>query len=166
MAYNLITDLYAAHLTSAVEPEIDDVCEALAGMIFATLTPLPLRRPLKGVSSTAVVTPPDLPWAVVLPNGQNREEKLDQINVAFWHGLDLMFLFGQPMPADTQVKANLDYLLATRLALSVNQHLDVGVRRIGWLGWDWRPFEYAGKEWAGIIIHLEAETQYGMRAGW
>lgn len=167
MAYNLVTDLYTAHLAAGdTEPEIDDVCRALGGLITAAVMPLPLTKPLKGVTAAAIATPPDLPWAVVLPGGEGREEKLDQIRVAHWHSLDLLYLFGQPATTEPQTLRNLDYLYATALAVSANRNIDTGVHRLGITGWDWRPVEYAGKEWSGMVLHFQAQTVYGMRAAW
>ena len=37
MAYNAVTTLYTAHTGAATEPEIDDVCAALAAMILAVV---------------------------------------------------------------------------------------------------------------------------------
>ena len=167
MAYNLVTDLYTAHLAaSATEPEIDDVCRAVAGLITAVVMPLSLSKPLKGVTAAAIAEPSKVPWAVVLPGGEGREEKLDQLRVAHWHSLDLLYLFGQPATTEPQTLSNLDYLYATTLAISANRNLDTGVHRIGVTGWDWRPVEYAGQTWSGMVLHLQAQTVYAMRAAW
>ena len=166
MAYNLVTDLYTAHTGATTEPEIDDVCSSLAAMILAVVGPLPLTNPLRGASGAAVAKPPALPWAVVLPAAGSQEEKLDQLHVAAWHTLDLVFLFGPPDLPERALLPNLDYLYAAQLAISENRNLDSGVHRLAAPSWDWARVEYAGQEWAGLVLHCRAQTAYGMRAAW
>jgi hypothetical protein len=168
VAYNAVTTLYIAHLASPVEPEIDDACRDLAAMLFAVLAPLPLNRPLRGATGAALATPPQLPWLFVLPGAQpGQEEKLDQLHVGDWHSLDLLFLFTGALDAiDAQVLANLDYLYATKLAISENRNLDTGVSRIGVTGWEWARTEFAAKLWGGLLVHTRLMIRYGMRAAW
>jgi hypothetical protein len=128
---------------------------------------LPLSKPLAGQSGAAVSNPSALPWLVVLPDpaGGNVDPALSNSQQqAHAHRLDAIYLFGpDSMPADQLVTARLDYLYATALAISTNQHLDIGVRGMRVTGWDWGTAPYAGKAWAGLRVKLEVLTLYALR---
>jgi len=164
VAYNLITTDYAAHRASPVEPEIDAICNAVADMIAATFAPLDLDKPLRGASGAAVALPPQLPWAVVLPDpaGGNAEQTYSG-QQAHYHRLLLLFIFGPPMPGDRLVTENLRYLHAAHMAITANQHLDCGTTGIKAATWDWGTLDYAGKAWAALQLHLTVRALYALR---